>query len=364
MPQTLLATKLHIPEHPGVGVPRARLTEALEHGIVRSRLTLVAAPAGFGKTTLLAEWARTTNVPVAWLSLGSDDDDPDSFLRYLLAAWERIEPEVASSPLAILLGSQGPNREAVLTAFLNAAAGLRADQALILDDYHLIHDPAIHASLAYLLDYLPPRLHVVIGTRAEPEELPLARYRARGQLLQIHAEDLRFSLEEAVEFLNRAAGSRLTSEDIQQWHKQLEGWAAGLQLAALSGQRPSGGAMGAADLSGRQRYIADYLAQEVLALLPAEVQAFLLRTSILDRLCAPLAETVTGTAGGQPMLERLERENLFVQALDEERNWFRYHPLFASFLQAELEQRLRQAAGVRPGGGHPARKGGRPGAGR
>jgi LuxR family maltose regulon positive regulatory protein len=335
---SLLATKLRIPEHPHGVVARARLTQFLEVEVVRHRLTVVSAPAGYGKTTLLAHWARATAAPAAWLSLSAEDNDPDRLMRYLLAAWERIRASVVAGRLGLLLGSQNPNPEAVLSAFLNAAAELEADEVIVLDDYHLIEEAAVHEGLAYLLDHLPPRLHFVIGTRAEPP-LPIARYRARGQLLELSAEDLRFSLDEAADFLQGPMRVELPREAVERLQAQLEGWAAGLQLAALSLRHQEPAARRLAQISGRQPFVADYLSQDVVDRLPAAVRDFLLRTSILDRLCASLCEVVTGAPGGQAMLEYLERQNLFVQAVDDERRWFRYHPLFADFLRGELGRR-------------------------
>jgi LuxR family maltose regulon positive regulatory protein len=335
---SLLATKLRVPEPPHGAVPRARLTELLDAEVVHHRLTVISAPAGYGKTTLLADWARTTNTPAAWLSLSEAEDYLDRFLRYLLAAWEQIHPEVSDSPLALLLGAQGPDPDAALSAFINAANQLQDHQVIVLDDYHVIQDPTIHESLMFVLEHLPPQLHFVLGTRANPP-LPLARYRARGQLLEVSPEYLRFSQEEASDFLRHSMGVELSDEEIQRLQDQLEGWAAGLQLAALSLRHRSPGVPVAAAMSGRQRYIAEYLSLDVLDQLPVEVRDFLLRTSILERLSADLCEVVTATPEGQPMLERLERENLFVQALDDEWVWFRYHPVFADFLRGELERR-------------------------
>ena len=274
---------------------------------------------------------------MAWLSLSEEDDFLERFLRYLLKSWGRIQPEVTDSPLGTLLGSRDPNREAVLSAFLNFAAQLPNNQVFVLDDYHLIKDPAIHESLAFLLDHLPPQLHFVIGTRTDPN-LPLARYRARRQLLELGMEDLRFNLDEATEFLNRLEGIELSAPEIQQLQDQLEGWATGLQLVALSLQHRNAASIGPVTISGRQQFIADYLSEDVLKQLPTELNDFLLKTSILEQLSGPLCDAITGMLGGQSMLERLKRENLFVQALDEERTWFRYHPLFTDFLRGELNR--------------------------
>jgi LuxR family transcriptional regulator, maltose regulon positive regulatory protein len=340
MQRALLATKVRIPDRPHGLVPRPRLSQALERGISQSghRLTVVSAPAGYGKSTLLAEWARSTDTPVAWLTLSAEDDERDRFLRYLLAAWKKIQPDVRDSPLGILLGSVGPDPESVLPELINLAAGQSKPQAFVLDDFHVIQDQEIIKSLTYLLDNLPPQLHFVLGTRAEPA-LPLARYRARGQLHELVAADLRFSREEATELIGqRMPGRAPPPEAVEAWQAQLEGWAAGLQLVALSqrGHRPD--APDTPTLSGRQRHIADYLSQDVLGQLPIEQREFLLRTSLLERLCAPLCEAVTAAPNAQSMLEQLERQNLFVESLDETRTWFRYHPLFADFLLGELER--------------------------
>jgi LuxR family maltose regulon positive regulatory protein len=333
MDTSLLASKLRIPEHPYSVVSRPRLIQALETDIPRCRLTVVAAPAGYGKTTLLADWARSTGTLVAWLSLDRDDNDPDRLLRYFVAAWARVYPQVTQGSLGILLSAQGIQPEAILAAFLEAADRLAVHHAIVLDDYHWLEIPAIHESLAFLVDHVPPHLHFVLGTRVEPP-LPLARYRARAQLLELGVRDLRFDLPEASDFLKQGMNIQLDEAELQRWHAQLEGWAAGLQLAGLSRRHGA-----AAAVSGRQRFIADYLAADVLEGLPPEVREFLLRTSLLERLSGPLCASVTEVTDAQGMLERLEREHLFVEALDDERHWFRCHPLFAEFLQSELARR-------------------------
>ena len=333
MDVSLLATKLRIPERPHGLISRARLVEALDQGVTRHRLTVIAAPAGYGKSTLLAEWAHAAAMPVAWLALDRVDNDRERLLRYLVAAWAQIQPDLYQGALGILLSSQAPKTEAVLAAFLEAAERLPTHHAVVLDDYQWLQQPAIHDSLAFILDHLPPQLHFVLGTRVDPP-LPLARYRARAQLLEFDAQDLRFSFEEASDFLKRALHVALPAPELQRWHDQLEGWAAGLQLAALS--RRYGGA---AAVSGRQRFIADYLAADVLGGVSFEFRDFLVRTSFLERFTASLCDAVTAASGAQAMLERLEREHLFIEALDGERHWYRYHPLFAEFLQSELARR-------------------------
>ncbi len=338
MQPSLLATKLRVPPLARHALRRDRLVDALEQGITGYRLALVAAPAGYGKTTLLAQWAHATDLAVAWLSLGEEDDDVERFFRYLLRAWEDAQPGVMDSPLGVLLGSMMPDSKAVLSAFINTADDAPRDTVFVLDDYHLIEEPAIHDALTFLLDHLPQTLHFVLACRGEPP-LPLARYRARRQLLELGPQDLNFSADETEAFLNENMGLELAEDDTRRLQGELEGWVAGLQLAALSlqqrrdeGRRPL--------ISGRHRFIADYFGEDVLAQLPENTRRFLLQTAILERLCGPLCDAVTGGEGGQAMLETLERENLFLAPLDESREWFRYHRLFADFLREEGKRRL------------------------
>jgi LuxR family maltose regulon positive regulatory protein len=337
MEGTLLATKFTVPPQRRPLLPRAHLFDLLEQEVPRHKLTLLCAPAGYGKTTLLAQWARSSSLAVGWVSLGVGDNELWRFLRYLLQAWQVIHPEISESRLQLLLSTQETAVEAVLAAFINAASELSEHTVFVLDDYHLIEDPAIHDALAFLLDHLPPALHFVLASRGEPS-LPVARYRARQQLLELGVDELKFELGESNSFLNELMGLRLDSGTIASVHERLEGWIGGLQLAALTLQRGSGKATGNV-VSGRHRHIADYLSEDVLAGLPADVQQFLLETSLLESLCAPLCEAVTGTSGAQEMLERLEQESLFLVPLDDERQWFRYHHLFADFLREQLRRR-------------------------
>ena len=334
MHTTLLATSLRIPPPPAHLVHRARLITALAGGVPCHKLVLVAAPAGYGKTTLLAQWARASPLPVAWVSLSAEENDPERFLRCLVAAWAEVQPAVLESPLGLRLGAMSPDLDAVLTDFINVANGAPAPTAFVLDDAHQLRDPAVHSALTFLLDHLPPTLHFVLAGREDPP-LPLARYRARQELLELRAADLQFSLSETSAFLNGPRGLGLTETALARLHDQLEGWIAGLQLVSL-GARHHHEPPGPLVVSGRHRFIADYLREDVLADLPADVQRFLLRTSILDRLSGPLCDTVTEGEGGQEMLERLERANLFLLPLDDQRTWFRYHPLFADVLRQEL----------------------------
>ena len=337
MDALLLATKLRVPPLPQRAVLRMRLIDALEHAIPHVPLVRLAAPAGYGKTTLLAQWAHASRLRVAWLALGAEDNDLDRFLRYLLAAWAEREPGVLESPAGLRLGAMLPDTEAVLSALLNLA-GERQDQLVfVLDDYHVIVDAAIHRALTFLLDHVPPNLHFVLAGRAEPP-LPLARYRARQHLLDLGVGDLQFLPDQTAEFVHQHMGLDLPPDQIAELQTRLEGWIAGVQLVSLT-LRSHRGTGDTLAVSGTHRYIADYLSQEVLSGLPDARQRFLLQTSILEGLCASVCDAVTATTGGQAELERLERDNLFLVPLDDTRTWFRYHRLFAEYLQADLRRR-------------------------
>ncbi len=336
MDPTLLATKARIPPHSRSLVPRARLVDTLVRDIPTTKLTLVSAPAGYGKSTLLAQWAHASHLPVAWLSLGEEDNDPESFFRYLLAAWEAIQPGVGESPFGLLLGALSPPPDAVIAAFIAVTTGLPTHAALVLDDLHLITEPSIHLALTFLLDHLPAHLHIVLVGRGDPP-LPLARYRVRHELLEIRADTLQLTLDETTDFLNRLMGLDLTQDEIAPLHADLEGWVAGVQLASLTLRHPRGTARRRA-ITGRHRFIADYLHDDVLAQRPAAIRTFLRQTCLLDRLCAGVCAAVTGAdaAACQAMLDLLERENLFLQPLDDSREWFRYHRLFADVVHEDL----------------------------
>lgn len=334
----LLDTKLHVPGPRPAIVPRPRLVERLRRGEAGRRLTLVSAPAGFGKTTLLAEWlsAGPATCPAAgWLSLDAGDNDPAVFWNYLVAALRTARPDAGGRVLSLLRAAQPPPDEGIVAALINEASAFVEDVVLILDDFHLIENPAIHDGISFLLDHLPRRLHLVLASRSDPP-LPLARLRARGELTELRAADLRFTPEEASAFLRRVAGAGLTSGDVEALERRTEGWAAGLQLAALSieGREDARGFV--THFSGDNRYVADYLVEEVLQRQPECVRAFLLGTSILDRLSGPLCGAVTGVEDGKALLRELERRNLFVVPLDDRREWYRYHHLFAEVLQARL----------------------------
>ncbi|MGD8405377.1 MAG: LuxR C-terminal-related transcriptional regulator [Anaerolineales bacterium] len=338
MDDSLLVTKLQIPRQPPYAIQRAGLVDALEVGIPQYKLILLSAPAGYGKTTQLAQWARaSSSFPLAWLSVDEEDNDLLRFLRYLLAGWEQVQPDISERPLGLLLNARSPETSAVLSAFINSASESPDQITFVLDDYHLIEDESIHQALSFLLDHAPPNLHFVLAVRGEPP-LPLARYRAHGEMLEFRAEELRFSPEETVDFLVDGMGLDLASEELESFQSQLEGWIVGLQLIALA-KRQGSGRTDKRSISGSQRFIADYLREDVLDQLPFDTQEFLLQTSILDRMCADLCDAVTGQNGGQKMLEALEEKDLFLTPLDENRKWFRYHPLFADFLQEELDRR-------------------------
>jgi LuxR family maltose regulon positive regulatory protein len=334
MTTPLLTTKFHIPHVRPQLVSRPRLTERLNAGLQR-KLTLISAPAGFGKTTLVSEWVRQVDVPVAWLSLEESDNDPKRFLSYFVAALQTIDKDIGEDVVDALQSAQLPSMERVVTALINQVSALPHGLALVLDDYHLITAQPIHQALAFLLDHLPVSVHLVITTRADPP-VPIARLRGRGQLLELRQTDLRFGPAEAAEFLNRVMGLELSANDVSALASRTEGWIAGLQMAAVSMQGREDASSFVRALTGSNRYIMDYLLEEVLARQPQAVQTFLLQTSILKRLCGPLCDAVTGGQESQTILETLERTNLFVVPLDDQRAWYRYHRLFADLLRQQL----------------------------
>src|SRR5215472_7949524 len=334
----LLATKLHVPGlQPGF-VPRLRLVRMLEDGLAR-RLFLVCAPAGCGKTVLLASWAQSGNHRVAWLSLDAGDNDPARFWRHVVAALDRAAPGVGERVGPLLGPPAPPSFEGLVTALINELAARPGEDKvlLVLDDYHLIDAAPVHASLTFLLEHQPAGLHLVLTSRSDPP-LRLARLRAAGQLAELRAADLRFTEQEAAALLHEAMGADLPSAAVAALEARTEGWAAGLQLAALSlrGQADVTGFVAA--FSGSHRYVLDYLGQEVLDRQEAGLRGFLLETSVLDRLSGGLCDAVTGRAGSQAMLEEIERAGLFLVPLDEVRGWWRYHHLFADLLRARLQQ--------------------------
>ena len=337
-PDVLLATKLHVPRpRPGF-VPRPRLAGALDEGLAR-RLILVCAPAGSGKTALLAGWAPSGNRPVAWLSLDAADNDPVRLWRHLVAALDRARPGIAERVGPLLGPPAPPSLEGLVTALINelAAQPGQDEVVLVLDDYHLIDAQPVHVSLGFLLEHLPPGLHLVLASRSDPP-LPLARLRAGGQLAELRAADLRFTAAEAAALLREALGGDLPAAAVAALAARTEGWVAGLQLAALSLRGRADPAGFVAAFSGSHRYVLDYLAEEVLDRQQEELRTFLLETSVLERLSGGLCDAVTGRDGSQAMLEQVEQAGLFLVPLDEVRGWWRYHHLFADLLRARLQQ--------------------------
>ncbi len=334
MPTSILATKLYLPRlRPNV-VSRPRLLERLNAGLHR-KLTLIAAPAGFGKTTLVSEWVEGIDRPTAWLSLDEGENDPTRFLAYLVTALQTIAATLGEGVLGVLQSSQPPPPEAILTALLNEITTLPDQFVLVLDDYHVLDAKPVDLALTFLVEHLPPQMHLVIATREDPL-LPLARLRARGELTELRAADLRFTPSEAAEFLNSVMGLNLSPGNIAALEDRTEGWIAGLQLAALSMRGREDIPEFIRAFTGDHRYILDYLVEEVLTRQPEPVRSFLLQTAILDRLSGSLCDAVTGQEKGNVRLEALEHGNFFVVALDDTRHWYRYHHLFAEVLSAHL----------------------------
>jgi LuxR family maltose regulon positive regulatory protein len=314
------------------------LIERLNDGLAMGcRLTLISASAGFGKTTLASEWITHCGRSAAWLSLDEGDGDLTRFLSYLIAAIQTIKTGLGESLLSMFQSTQIPEIETILTALLNEMNAIAQDFVLVLDDYHAIDSKPVDEALAFLLEHQPPQMHMVIATREDPA-LPLARARARSQLTEIRAADLQFTPSEATEFLNRMMGLNLSDEDVAALESRTEGWIAGLQLAALSMQGRSDAASFIQAFTGSHRYVLDYLVEEVLHRQPEQIRSFLIQTTILDRLCASLCNAVTDREDSKEMLETLERDNLFVIPLDDQRQWYRYHHLFAEVLQAYLQE--------------------------
>jgi len=350
----LLSTKFYIPALRAEWVSRRRLLERLDEGRRLGRgLTLVAAPAGYGKTSLIATWARQGDWPAAWLSLDENDDDPIRFWTYAIAALQTVRPDVGETTLAMIRAMPPSPIDAALTALINELAEDPAPVVLVLDDYQVIRTPAIHDGVAFLIEYPPPQMHLVLSTRIDPP-LNVARLRVNRRMTEVRAGDLRFTPDEAARFLNDVSGLGLSSDDIAALEIRTEGWIAGLQVAAMAmqGRDDVPGFIDA--FSGSHRHILSYLIEEVFLRQPAHVQDFLLRTSILNRLSGSLCDAVrrsldasrgapqepaaAGPGSGQEILEELEASNLFVVPLDEAGRWYRYHHLFADALRARLQR--------------------------
>jgi LuxR family transcriptional regulator, maltose regulon positive regulatory protein len=332
----ILASKISLPPLRPSLVARLRLVQSLNEGLASMRrLSLVCAPAGFGKTTLVIDWLRQTGCPAVWLSLEQADNDLPRFLAYLGAAFQQVDEEIGAGLRNALRTSQVPAVENMLTGLLNEIASRSDSLILVLDDYHVLTESSIQNGIRYLLDHQPPQLQLVLTTREDPD-LPLARLRARDQLTEIRARDLRFSRGETKLFLQEVMGLALSDQDVSVLDGRTEGWAVGLQLAGLSMQKHSDLQAFIADFSGSHRHILDYLTSEVLQQQPESIRSFLMQTSIVDRLHGPLCDAVTQGSDSSQLLAYLEAANLFVIPLDEERNWYRYHPLFSDLLRNQL----------------------------
>src|SRR5215210_7081002 len=356
----LLLTKLSPPRASRSLVPRGTLSERLDGGLER-KLILLSAPAGYGKSTVLGSsavaWSRLGR-PVAWLTLDDRDNDPGRFWRYFLEAMGQLLPGSAEAALGLLRSPQAPPVATILATLLNDLDSLPEDAGLVLDDYHVIGSTEVHEAMIFLLENLPARLHLIIATRADPP-FPLSRIRARGELLELRASDLRFGVADAETYLTQIMGLELTPRNISELVRRTEGWAGGLQMAALAMRGHADLPGFIADFTGSNRYVMDYLAEEVLARQPDTLRSFLLTTSVLDRMCASLCEALTDDPDSQSVLERVEHANLFLDPLDDVRDWYRYHQLFADVLNQRLRHEhphivpvrtKRPASGSRGGG--------------
>jgi LuxR family maltose regulon positive regulatory protein len=336
MKTDLLTSKFYYPL-PGLDlVQRPHILTSLEAGL-KGKLTLVSAPAGFGKTTVVSEWIRGSGHPTAWLSLDKNDNDLSRFLIYLIAALQNIDSEIGVDVQAVLEESLSPNHEILLTRLIREMERLSEKSIIVLDDYHLIDSKPIHDDINFLIEYLPPSIHIVICGRTDPP-LPIARLRVHGEVNEVRTSQLRFTESEVANFLNDRMGFDLSSDGIAALEARTEGWIASLKLAALSMQGRDNWPEFIAKFSGSHRYVIDYLVDEVMARQPKEVRTFLRRTSILERFCKPLSEYVVGESQDLDIIDYLDRSNLFLIPLDDHREWYRYHHLFADF----LSQRLRE----------------------
>ena len=338
MKAELLTSKFYFPPHRPDLVQRPHLLEGLKAGL-RGKLTLVSAPAGFGKTTVVSEWLHACGHPTAWLSLDKNDNDLSRFLIYLIAALQYLDPEIGVDVQVALQESLSPPYEVLLTRLISEMESLPGRPILVLDDYHLIHSKAVHDAISFLIEYLPPTIHLVICGRADPP-LPISRLRVQGEVNEVRTPQLRFTKEEAAVYLNNLMGFDLSSEEIAVLEARTEGWIASLKLAAISMQGRDDWPEFIAKFSGSNRFVIDYLVDEVMARQPEEVQTFLVRTSVLERFCAPLCEFVAGGSQKMEIIDYLNRSNLFLIPLDDHKEWYRYHHLFADF----LGQRLRISA--------------------
>jgi LuxR family maltose regulon positive regulatory protein len=337
----LFATKFYIPPPLTYLVHRDRLLIRLNEGIRQGKqLTLISAPAGYGKTTLLAEWIRKSEFSAVWLSLDEGDNDPVRFLVYVISALQKIKPDIGKTTLDNLQSSQTQIYSSALAPVVNELAEITGDILIVFDDYHTIHNRAVHDALIMLMEHAPPHVHFVIASRADPL-LPIARLRGRGQVTELRLDDLRFTQEEAARFLRMNPDIDLTKKDILALTNRTEGWAAGLQMAAASLEDQDDVSTFIQDFTGSNRYILDYLIEEVLESQPRTIQDFLLYTSILEHLGGSLCDAVIDQdfelpANSQTILEELEHKNLFIIPLDDRREWYRYHRLFSDLLRQRM----------------------------
>jgi LuxR family maltose regulon positive regulatory protein len=336
MSTALLATKFFAPPRPAHDISRPLLTQRLDEGLSR-KLTLVCAAAGFGKSTLISQWAQDCTYPSAWLSLDAEDRDPNRFLEYLVTALEVISQTVGAGLAPLLRGSPPATAETVLTLLVNQLASIPGKLVLVLDDYHLAASAPVNEALAFLIDHMPDQLHLVVASREDPK-IELSKLRLNGQLAEIRQHDLRFGLEEATEFFKQDGNVSLSKTQVHALETRTEGWISGLKLAAISLRLHKDPETFIASFTGSNHYVQEYLIEEVLHQQSAEVQSFLLQTSVLDRLCGPLCDAVLQGHGGHQILGLLDKANLFIVPLDAERRWFRYHHLFADLLRQRLTQ--------------------------
>jgi len=355
----LLTTKLYTPRIQKGVVPRRHLIERLDQGLQRGHiLTLISAPAGFGKTTLLSAWLKENGRATAWLSLDADDNDQARWLTYFIAALQEIEPAIGESALLRLQSPRPGSTSQMLTALINEIDTIAEPFIVVLDDYHLIHDSHVHEAVTFLLDHASAKMHLVIATRADPP-LPLPRLRVGRLVTELRESNLRFTDDEMTAFLNEIKGFDLAASDIEALAQRTEGWIAGLQLAALSLQESANRQKFIQSFTGSHRYVLDYLAEEVLDHQPPQIQQFLMKTAVLDRMCASLCEVLTPQSpvhnqqssvespqSSQAILEHLEASNLFTLPLDDERHWYRYHHLFVDLLRKRLQERMPEQIGM------------------
>jgi LuxR family maltose regulon positive regulatory protein len=332
-----LTTKLYLQPARQTLVDRPVLLEQLKEGL-RGKLTLVSAPAGFGKTSLVAAWRKDCETPLAWVSLDEEDNEPLRFLDYLIGALQTVDTDLGDESAELLRRTATPPLKVVLTSLLNEINAYDKEFVVAFDDYHVIHDNGIHDALSYLIERLAPHAHALIATRSDPP-FPLGRMRARGELKELRASDLRFGTTEATAFLNEVMNLELTPNDVAALEERTEGWIAGLQLSALTLQGRENRSELVKEFAGDNRFVLDYLLEEVLNCQTEQVQDFLLRTSVLTRLNGGLCDALTDDGGGHLMLEQLERANLFLIRLDGRGEWFRYHHLFADLLRLKLKQK-------------------------